>query len=130
MERTKQSCLDAVDEAAVEDQIFLTEAEQIATVCAFGCRGQAEQEPRAEVVDQGAVGAGGGVVELVDDDVVEGVGCEGVEVACLPEGLHGSEQNFGVAVLFGVGVTADARLSRNALYDAVLHACEVWLKLT
>ena len=60
------------------------------------------------MVDQGAVGAGGGVVELVNDDVVEGIGREGTQVLGPAQGLNGREQDLRVAVPFGVGVAANA----------------------
>jgi hypothetical protein len=44
-------------------------------------------EPRAEVVDEAPPGRGRGVVELVHDDVVEGVAREALEVGGAAEGL-------------------------------------------
>ena len=59
----------------------VAEAEQVGAVHALGGGGEAQQEPWGEVGDDPAVGGGGGVVELVDDHVVELGGGELVEDA-------------------------------------------------
>ena len=52
-----------------------------------------------EVGDQLAVGGGSGVVELVDDDVVERVWGEPLQMLSPAERLDGREHDFGVRVL-------------------------------
>jgi hypothetical protein len=59
----------------------------------------AKQELRAEIRDQLAVGRGGGVVELVDDEVVEGVRREALEVLAPAERLDRGKHDFGIRIL-------------------------------
>lgn len=80
-ERHEVALADAGDQVAVEHQVVAAEAEQVGAVHAFGGGGEAQQEPGREVGDDLAVGGGGGVVELVDDHVVELGGVELVEAA-------------------------------------------------
>ena len=80
MERREQVLAHAVHEIAAIDEILLAQREQVAAVAPFGRRGQAKQELRAEIGDQLAVGRRGGVVELVDDEVVEGVRREALQM--------------------------------------------------
>jgi hypothetical protein len=60
------------------------------------------RELRAEVVDEAPVGRGRGVVELVDDDVVERVAREALQVGDAAEGLDRGEED--PAELGAVGV--------------------------
>ncbi len=46
----------------------------------MGCGGETEQELGLEIVDQRPVTLSGGVVELVDDNVVELLAAESLEV--------------------------------------------------
>ena len=74
------------------------------------------------MVEHAPVGGRGGVVELVDDDVVEVVGGEAVEVALPAQRLdRGAEDvDFGVLLLAvveadrGIGPDAQERLGRLA----------------
>ena len=69
--RTEVMALDPVVDSSLEDQVLLTEAEKIGAVRSFGRGSEPEKEFRLEVIDEATVGARRGVVELVDDDVVE-----------------------------------------------------------
>ena len=59
-------------------------------VAALGGGGQAEQDPGGEVLEERGVGGRFGVVELIDDHDVVGVGFEALEPA-LVQGLDGGE---------------------------------------
>ncbi len=83
---------DTVEEIAPVDEVLLAEGEEVAAVGPLGGGGEAEEEPRPDVVDEGPVGAGGGVVELVHDEVVEGVPREVGEVPLPAEHLDGGEE--------------------------------------
>ena len=99
MKRRKQLPANAVDEIAAIDQVLLTEREQVSAVAPLGRRRQAEQELRTEVGDQLSVGRRGGVVELVDDDVVERVWREPLQVLATAQRLDRSEHDVGVRLL-------------------------------
>ena len=114
MERRQQVLPHAVDEIAAIDEILLAQREQVAAVGPLGCRGQAEQELRTEVGDQLAVGRRGGVVELVDDDVVERVWREPLQVLAPAQRLDRGEHDLGVRVLDLAGVVAKPRLRADA----------------
>ena len=59
------------------------------------------------MVDELSVRAGGGVVELVDDDVFEGVRAEVSEVGLFSERLDRGEEDVGGRVFVGAGVEAE-----------------------
>ena len=69
----EQALAYAFDQIATVDEVLLAQRQQIASVGPLRRGGQPKQELRLEVGDQLPVGRGGGVMELVDDDVVEGV---------------------------------------------------------
>ncbi len=78
--RLEQVSPDALDQVAAVGEVLLAEREQVAPVGALRRGSEAEEEPGAEPVDEAPIGRGGRVVELVDDDVVEGVATEALEV--------------------------------------------------
>jgi hypothetical protein len=86
----------ALHEVAAVDEVLLAQGEEVAPVGAFRGGSEAEQELRAEVVDEAPVSRGRGVVELVHDDVVEGVAREALEVGGAAEGLDRREEDVGV----------------------------------
>src|SRR5690606_1861083 len=102
-------------EAAI-DQVLLTQCEQVTAVRTLGRRGQAEQEPGLEVIDQAPIGCGRCVVELVDDDVVERARVESAQVFVAAQRLDRREQDVGVYVMcsFDARVEADRRVGANA----------------
>ena len=53
-----------------------------------------------------AVGGRGGVMEFVDDDVVEAIPFEGLEMPLPAERLDGSEEHVGVGHFVGAVVVA------------------------
>ena len=109
-EAAEEVLLDALDEVAAVDEVLLAQGEEVAAVGALRGGGEAEEELRAEVVDEAPVGRGRGVVELVDDDVVEGVAREALEVGDAAEGLDRGEEDVGVRVPLLAHVEAQAGL--------------------
>ena len=76
VERREQALLECVPETQLDGDAVAEPAQHVESVGSFGGGGEAEQVLRAEVVEQGLVAGGGGVVELVDDDDVELFGVE------------------------------------------------------
>jgi hypothetical protein len=105
-EAAEEVLFDALDEVAAVDEVLLAQGEEVAAVGALRGGGEAEEELRAEVVDEAPIGRGRGVVELVHDDVVEGVAREALEVGDAAEGLDRREEDVGVRfpLLVGEGV--------------------------
>ena len=95
-EAAEEVLLDALHEVAAVDEVLLAQGQEVAPVGPFRGGGEAEQELRAEVVDEAPPGRGRGVVELVHDDVVEGVAREALEVGGAAEGLDRREEDVGV----------------------------------
>ena len=95
-EAAEEVLLDALHEVAAVDEVLLAQGQEVAPVGAFRGGGEAEQELRAEVVDEAPVGRGRGVVELVHDDVVEAVAREALEVGDAAEGLDRRKEDVGV----------------------------------
>ena len=114
LEAAEEVLLDALDEVAAVDEVLLAEGEEVAAVGALRGGGEAEQELRAEVVDEAPVGRGRGVVELVHDDVVEGVAGEALEVGGAAEGLDRREEDVGVGVALLARVEAQAGVGADA----------------
>ena len=77
-------------------------------------RGEAEEKARLEVLDQPSVCRGRGVMELVYDDVVEGVRRELAQVTSPAERLDRGEEDVGVGGLLVAGVEAEDRGRANA----------------
>lgn len=114
MERREQVLAHAVHEIAAIDEILLAQREQVTAVAPFGRRRQAQQELRAEIGDQLAVGHRGGVVELVDDEVVEGVRREALQMFAPAERLDRGEYDFGIRILDVAGVVPEPRIRADA----------------
>jgi hypothetical protein len=70
----------AFEKVAPIDQVLLAEGQKVAAVRSLRGRGEAQHELRPEVLDELAVATGGGVVELVHDQVVEFVLGEALEI--------------------------------------------------
>jgi len=107
-EAAEEVLLHALDEVAAVDEVLLAQGEEVAAVGALRGGGEAEEELRAEVVDEAPVGRGRGVVELVHDDVVEGVAREALEVGDAAEGLDRREEDVGVRLPLLAHVEAQA----------------------
>ena len=60
-EAAEEVLLDALDQVAAVDEVLLAQGEEVAAVGALRGGGEGEQELRAEVVDEPAVGRGRGV---------------------------------------------------------------------
>ena len=71
VERAEQVALERVPQPQLGGDAAVEERADVGAVGAFGRRGEAEQLPRLEVVEEAPVGRGLGVVELVDDHDVE-----------------------------------------------------------
>ena len=114
MKGTQEPAGDALDQIAAVDEVLAAELEQVATIRALRGRRQAEQEAGLEVVDEPPIGLRRGVVELVDDQVVEGPRVQLVEVRLAPEGQDGGEDDLAAGVLLLAVVLAEARLRPDA----------------
>ncbi len=88
----KVLALDAFEKIAPVDEVFAAEREQVASVGALWGSGETEKKLGLEVVDEAPVGAGRGVMELVDDDVVEALRAEVSKVCRLSESLDRGER--------------------------------------
>ena len=74
LERAEQPPLERVPQPQLHRDAAVEPVEDALAVGALRRRGQAEQDLRLQVIQQPSIGRRGGVVELVDDDDVEGVG--------------------------------------------------------
>ena len=81
----------------------------------FGVAVKAEQKGRLEVVDHASVASGGGVMELVNDDVVESVAREADPVS--GQRLDAGEQHSGVGLLRAAVIEAEFRVWLHARED-------------
>ena len=88
MEWREQAGFDAREEIAVEDEVVVAQGQDVGLVGTIGRGGEAEQELRREMSEQAALGRGCGVVEFVDDDVIEMLRREALEVRVAAECLH------------------------------------------
>ena len=80
LERRQKRAVDARPEVAFIDQVFLAKAKQVAAVAPIRGRRQTQQERGREMVDDPPVGCGRGVVEFVNNDVVESIGGEPLQM--------------------------------------------------
>ena len=110
--RAKVAALDALGERALVNQVVRAQRQQVRAVHAVGGRGKSEEECRLKVIDHPAVTAGGGVMELIDYDVVEPVGREPVQIP--GERLDAGEQHAGVRLLLPAVVQAEVRIRLDA----------------
>jgi hypothetical protein len=90
VERAEQVGVEGVPESELGSGPAAEEGPDVDAVAALGGGGEPEQLAGLEAVQQPAVGRGLGVVELVDDDDVEGGGVEVVHAVCR-ERLHAGE---------------------------------------
>ena len=74
VERAQQATLERFPEAQLDGNASIKPIKDALAVGAFRRGGQAQQDLRFQMIEQPAVGVCGCVVELVDDDDVEGVG--------------------------------------------------------
>ena len=95
------------------DEVFAAGSEQVASVGALWGSGETEKKLGLEVVDEAPVGAGG-VVELVNNNVVEGVRAEVSEARRLAESLDRGEEHVGGGVFVGAGVEAECGVGADA----------------
>lgn len=73
VERAEQIRLERVPQPQLRGDAAVEEVADVHAVGALGCRGQAQQFSRREVVEDPPVRRRLSVVELVDDDDLEGV---------------------------------------------------------
>ena len=66
------------------------------------------------MLQQAPIAGGGGVVEFVHHDVVEGIWRKATQMTLAPQRLDRGEQDIGAAVLFGAIVTAEPRFWADA----------------
>ena len=107
MKGAQEPTLDAVDQIASVDEVFSAKSEEVPAVGSLRCGGEPEQETWLEVLDELAVASGGGVVELVNNDVVESVGLEPPEVVDAAERLDRSKDHLGLGSLVLSGVETE-----------------------
>ena len=71
MEGDKKPTIDAGKQIAFENQVVIAQRQDVGLIAAVRRRCQAEQETRREVLQQTPVHRRGGVMEFIDDDVIE-----------------------------------------------------------
>ncbi|OPZ62867.1 MAG: hypothetical protein BWY85_01942 [Firmicutes bacterium ADurb.Bin506] len=103
-ERNEQTSVDRLLERDLVDHVVIADGEDVFVVHSERSRGEAQQEPRSEVIDHSAVAVGGCVVEFVYDDIVKVVGSEDLEMFRTAEGLHCGEEHASAVVLPLAGV--------------------------
>lgn len=101
--------------------VVVAEREHVVAVLALGCRGEAEQEPAARACDDGAIGRGVCVVELVDDDVVPRRRGE----VRTRERLDGGEDHRGVRGVSGRPVEQRRGATRKDELEGALRLAKV-----
>ena len=104
---------------AIGDEV-VEQAEDVAGVATVRGRREAEQEAGLESLEDAAVGGGVGVVGLVEDDVVEGLGGDAGEVVGSAELLDGGDDDGGVVLHEVAGAPADG----SGLVRVGEHAAE------
>jgi hypothetical protein len=97
MERAEVTAFDALGERALVNQVVRAQRQQVSAVHAIGSRGKPKHESRLEMLDHSPIAAGGGVVKLIDDDVVESIGLKLIQVR--GKGLNTGEQDAGTRLL-------------------------------
>ena len=80
LERTEQAPLERVPQPQLHRNSTVEPLKDALAVGALRCCGEAKQNLGFQMIQQASIGRRGGVVELVDDDDVEGVGLNVVEV--------------------------------------------------
>ena len=111
--RTQQPRFDAGNQVLAVHQVFLAQRQQVATVHSFRRRRQTEQESRRKVLNQSAIGAGGGVVKLVDDDVVKLFASKLAEMMHPTQRLNRGEEHVGVGRFLFARVEAQSGSGTN-----------------
>ena len=103
------SRVDPAEQVTFVDEVFTTQAEEVRAIGPVGRRGQAQQKTGCEMLDQLLIGAGGGVVEFIDHDVVEMVSVELAQVTDAAQCLDRGEKDFRVRFFLGARVAAQLR---------------------
>jgi len=83
----------------LEDEVFLTQTEEISSIAALWCRRETEEELGCEVIHDASIGARRRMMKFIDDDIVESVRPKFPDLVHLAEGLNGGEQEIGLRVL-------------------------------
>lgn len=76
MERREPAAFDAARDAGFEGEMVVEEAEDVCVVRAVRRGGEAEEEAAVQCGQHAAPRGRGGVVDFVEDDVVEALGAE------------------------------------------------------
>ena len=71
VEGDKKPTIDAGKQIAFENQVVIAQRQDVGLIATVRRRRQAEQEARREVLQQAPVHRRGGVVEFIDDNVIE-----------------------------------------------------------
>lgn len=98
-ERDEEVFADAGAHVGPEGHVIVEQAGHVTAIGALRCSRQAQQKRRGEVGEYAAIGGSVCVVDLVHDDVVEPILCEGRQRGGAREGLDRGEQH--VEGLFG-----------------------------
>ncbi len=107
------SRVDPAKQVAFVDEVFAAQAEQVSAIRPVGRRGQAQQEAGREMLDQLLIGAGGGVVEFINHDVVEMVPVELAQVTDAAQRLDRGEEDFRIRLFLGARVAAELGLGAH-----------------
>ena len=90
VERGKQAAFDAGEQVMGENEVVVAQGEDVGLIGAIRRRRQPEQEAGREVIEHAPIGRGGGMVELVNDHVVEVPPRKALQVGRAAQGLHRS----------------------------------------
>jgi hypothetical protein len=110
--RTEVATLDPVGERTLVNQVVRAQREQIGSIHAIGSGSKPEQECRLEMVDHPAVATGGGMMELIDHDVIEPVGGKPMQIP--GESLDSGEEHAGIQLLVPAVIQAKVRIRLGA----------------
>src|SRR5439155_13712304 len=91
------------------NEVLSAQREQIPTVGPLGRCSQSEQKSRREMVDQPAIRRGGGVVKLIDHDVVELIAREAVQMGLATERLDRCEKDVPASRVHTARISANRR---------------------
>ena len=113
MEGRQQLGLDAFEQVAREDQVVVTQGQDVGLVRAVGGGSQPEQKRWGEVPEQATVGCRSSVMKLVDHDVVEVLRCKALEVCGPCQRLDGGAQHVHLGVVTLTHVEPDPALGSD-----------------
>ena len=106
MKGRQQSFFYAFGQITPVHQIVLTKRQQVTAISSFRRGGQSKQKFRFKIVDELAIGAGGGVMKFVDDDVIKLIWCKLSQMVFATDGLDRTKDHIRVRLFFLAGIKA------------------------